>query len=108
MPAATHSDLRKLLGKPAAHDDEQADEVLSIVTTMARNYTRGNGFDEAGVPNEDIRAVILTASARLLSHPRQLGISETLGPQSAYFREGFQGWSLAELFVLNNYRVRAA
>lgn len=73
---------------------------------MAHAYTRGGGFIN-GEPNAEIQAVILTASARLLAHPRQVPMGEVLGPQSATFGRGFDGWSMAELFVLNRYRQRA-
>lgn len=35
-------------------------------------------------------------------------LSETVGPQSAAWREGFTGWTVAETFTLNRYRKRAA
>ena len=41
--------------------------VVPIITTMAKAYTRGRGFDGAE-PNEDIAAVITTASARLAAN----------------------------------------
>ena len=111
MAAPTRAELRKLLGKPFAYEDAQADLVLSIITAMVKAYTRGRGFEDItvvtlegeppeevstvipDVPNDDMRVAILTASARLLSHPRQLGLSETYGPQSAFYREGFAGFA---------------
>jgi hypothetical protein len=87
-------------------DSSQGAEVLSTVTQLANAYTRGQGFTD-GIPNADISAVILTASARLLAHPRQLAIDETVGPDSASFRGGFTGWSVLETIVLNRYRVTA-
>jgi hypothetical protein len=80
--------------------------VLSTITQLANAYTRGVGFTN-GVPNADIAAVILTAAARLLAHPRQLAVDETVGPDSASFRAGFSGWSVLETIVLNRYRVTA-
>src|SRR4051812_8311482 len=68
--------------------------------------TRGQGFTD-GEPNQDIRAVILTAAARLLSNPRGLLMDETKGPESVSYRSAFTGWTVAELFVLNRYRVTA-
>ncbi len=84
-----------------------AGEHVGIVTAMARSYTRGNGFDDVTVPGQvtdDIAAVIVTATARLLANPEQL--AHDVGAVS--FRGGFTGWSLAETFVLNRYRRRAA
>jgi hypothetical protein len=55
-----------------------AGEHLPIVTTFVRAYTRGNGFDETGDPSDDLAAVIVTATARLLDNPT-LTKSETVG-----------------------------
>ncbi len=80
-----------------------ADQHVSIVTALARSYTRGKGFT-AGEPAEDVAAVIVTATARLMANPEQLGYQRG----SVSLAGGFTGWSLAETFVLNRYRKRAA
>jgi hypothetical protein len=87
-------------------DAAQGAAALSTVTQMASAYTRSVGFTD-GVPNADISAVIVTAAARLLAHPRQLPVDETVGPDSASFRTGFTGWSVLETIVLQRYRVTA-
>lgn len=79
-----------------------ARETLPIVTAMARSYTRDRGFDERD-PAEDVAAVLVTATARLMANPEQL--ASTIGEVTL---AGWQGWTLAELFVLNRYRVRSA
>ena len=87
-----------------------ATEHVGIVTAMARSYTRGNGFDDVTVPGDpadDIAAVIVTATARLVVNPAGVR-SQTAGPFSTEHGAPFTGWSLAELFVLNRYRKRAA
>lgn len=83
-----------------------AGEHALIVTAMARSYTRGRGFDVNGEAYDDVGAVITVATARLVSNPDQL-TSETMGP---FVRTSapFTGWTLAETFVLNRYRRRAA
>lgn len=78
-----------------------AGEHLPIITAMASAYTRGNGFTE-GQPNEEIAAVLTTATARLMANPDQLQYK--VGNMS--FQTGFRGWNLAETFVLNRYRKR--
>jgi hypothetical protein len=102
------SDLTELLYGASGQtvDSEQGTQVLATVTQLANAYTRGVGFTN-GVPNADISAVITTAAARLLAHPRQLAVDETVGPDSAGFRTGFTGWSVLETIVLNRYRVTA-
>ncbi|MGV9482303.1 hypothetical protein [Gordonia aichiensis] len=79
-----------------------AGQHVTIVTAMARAYTRDNGF-AGNEPADDIAAVITTATARLVANPEQ--INTTTG--SVAVNGGFTGWTLAELFVLNRYRKRA-
>jgi hypothetical protein len=80
-----------------------AGQHVTIITALARSYTRDQGF--TGVePAEDIAAVIVTATARLVANPEQLATD--VG--SVSIRGGFSGWTLAELFVLNRYRKRAS
>lgn len=82
-----------------------AGEHVVIVTAMVRAYTRGAGFDPTGQPAEDVAAVITTATARMVVNPEQ-----TKRYQVADYSETpsvFQGWTLAETFVLNRYRKRA-
>lgn len=103
MAAVTGQTVADFLGRG---DDPTlvalAGQHVVIVTALARSYTRDQGFtnDE---PAEDIAAVITTAAARLLANPEQIAVD--VGAVS--IRGGFQGWSLAELFVLNRYRKRA-
>ncbi|QNK52357.1 hypothetical protein H7F30_12245 [Dermacoccus sp. PAMC28757] len=97
----TGQDVADFLGQG---DDEQfvalAGQSVTIITAMARAYTRGNGFGN-GMPEDDLAAVITTATARLVANPEQLRV--TIGGVQT---DGFQGWTLAELFVLNRYRRR--
>lgn len=86
-----------------------AQESVTVITAMVHAYTRGNGFskppsaDETPQPNNELAAVITTASARLVANPEQ--IPTDVGTVST--RGGFSGFSLAETFVLNRYRVTA-
>ncbi len=73
-----------------------------MVKAMVQAYTRGKGF-HSGMPEYPIEAVITTATARLLANPGQ--IKTRVGEVA--IDGGFSGWTLAELFVLNNYRRRA-
>lgn len=80
-----------------------AGEHAAVITAMVRAYTRDNGFDGTGAPNDDLAAVITTATARLVANPEQN--RHTVGGVQQL--DGFKGWSLAETFVLNRYRKRA-
>lgn len=80
-----------------------AGEHVTIVTAMTRAYTRGGGFDVVGDPNDEIAAVITTATARLVSNPSQL----RYGVAEVQMNDAFKGFNLAETFVLNRYRRKA-
>lgn len=105
MPAVDPADVVAL----TESDDRQAVAELAVplLTELARAYTRGNGFAGNGEPNAEIAAVITTASARFLGNPTQTSSAETVGPFTRDVRTWFTGWTLAEQFVLNRYRVRA-
>lgn len=105
MAAPTVIDLGAFVGRELNAD--QAAAVIQVVTAMASAYTRGRGFT-AGEPNsDDVRAVILSASARLLADTSQITADRQMGPFRVSYRAGFDGWSTAELAVLNRYRERA-
>jgi len=76
----------------------------TIITSLVRAYTRDRGFtgDE---PAADLAAVIVTATARLVTAPDQVPNS-AVGPFTRS-GAGFTGWTTAELVVLNRYRQRA-
>ncbi|WP_044080341.1 hypothetical protein [Mycobacterium canetti] len=83
---------------------------IPVITALAKSYTRGRGFDDgpnADEPNAEIAAAITTAAARLAANSRQLNASTTTPDITIDKRTFFQGWTLAELAVLNRYRVRA-
>lgn len=82
------------------------DTAISVVTVLAKAYTRGNGFDGAE-PNEDIAAAITTAAARLAANGAQVRRALEGGPFTMDLRSAFDGWTTAELATLNRYRVRA-
>jgi hypothetical protein len=83
-----------------------ATDHVKIVTAFCRAYTRGQGFDDPDLPEEvteDLRAVIVAATARLLVNPSQVEREEADG----YSVVGsFRGFTLPELVVLNGYRKR--
>ncbi len=107
MAAVDPADVTALLDDAPGN----AATVVALVTTLARSYTRGNGFtpDGEGVeqPNDEIAAVITTASVRLAANSSQLPNAFTKAELTLDTRSGFAGWSVAELAVLNRYRVRA-
>lgn len=95
--------VAKFLGQPDNQElVDLAAEHVTVITEMARAYTRDKGFEFG--PNEGITAVITSATARLVANPEQI----RYGVGSVQFNSAFQGWSLAELAVLNRFRKRAS
>ncbi len=81
-----------------------AEQAIPVVTTMVKAYVRGGiGWES----NDELDAVIVTAAARMVANPSGLPVDDTVGPFSRSVRGAFQGWTLAELFVLNRYRKTA-
>src|SRR5687767_4459132 len=78
---------------------------VPLVTAFVRSYVRGQGFDQYDDMEEDLRAVIITATARLVVNPSQQ-IFEAADSYQA--RGSFSGWSLAEIGILHRYRRRTA
>lgn len=108
MAAVTGQDLADFLGQG---DDTQlvalAEEHVALVTAMARAYTRGGGFAaNGGAPNDELAAVITTATARVVNNPEQNKREQLHDYQVT--PTPFVGWSLVETFVLNRYRKRSA
>ena len=94
------------LGQPGdAATEATAEQAIPVVTTMVKAYVRGGADWES---NDELDAVIVTAAARMVSNPTGLPHEMTAGPFVRSVRGAFQGWTLAELFVLNRYRKRAA
>lgn len=96
--------FQRKTGDAAALAD--ATQAIAVVTALAESYTRGEGFTD-GTPANDVAAAVYMAALRLLANKSQLEHSKDKGPFSVSFSEGFDGWSTAELFVLNRYRKRA-
>ena len=74
---------------------------VPIVVEYVRGYTRGHGFVDDDM-ERPLRAVIVSATARLTSNPRQVAQFQT-GDYSE--RPAIlAGWNVAELGVLRRYR----
>lgn len=107
MAAPTPLDVAGFLGLMGQGDDaavlEQAEQFLGVMTSLVKGWTRGRGFTPD--PADDLAAVIVTATARLLSNPAQYRREEIDGYSVA---GGFDGFTLPETLILNRYRRRAA
>jgi hypothetical protein len=81
----------------------QAQQHVALVTAFVRGYTRGRGFDGEDEAEEDICAVIVTATARLVTNPAQVERESA----DRYATVGsFNGFTLPELAILHAYRRR--
>lgn len=105
MPLVTASDVLTFLGTPEAGQDvAQVNAAITTAQAMVKAYTRGRGF-LYNQPEDDVAAVIVSCAARLYRNPT-LDRSQTAGPFTQ--QPGvFAGWTLPELAILHNYRVRA-
>lgn len=105
-PAEVLRRVRTLTG--VADEDTEliavANETAALVTAMAHGYTRGTGFDDDGIPDGRLAAVIVAAAARLFANPEQVDFFTG----SVGVRTTFKGWTLAEQQTMNNYRQRWA
>lgn len=98
VPLPDGDDVLAFLGWPAGYEG-QVQAHVDVITALARAYTRRNAFG-IGLVRSGVRAVIVAASARLVANPEQH--SRRIG--SLRQAPGFEGWTLAERAVLNDYR----
>jgi len=106
----TGADVARFLGR--SQDQEMvalAGEHVRLVTAFVSGYTRGIGFedptDSSSDLEPDLRAVIVTATARLVTNPAQ---TDREGADGWFAVGSFNGFSLPELAVLHRYRQRTA
>lgn len=97
-------------GDPVA--EVTARQAVPLVSEMVAAYVRGNGAQRVGSRvigafdfTPDLRAVVITASARLINNPAQLESESADGYAS---RGSFTSFSLAEQAILHRYRRRSA
>lgn len=108
----TPEDVARFLLWDPTEEAEHIKPHLYSVMSMVRGYTRGVGFSttdatEVGITcTEDIAGVIVMATARSVSNPAQATRVE-VGSYNAVPAK-FEGFTLAEQFVLNQYRRRTA
>lgn len=84
----------------------RAAQSIEMAKALVGAYCRGRETNRAGKLRPGVQAVIDSAAARILANPSQIAIREQIGPYSLYKQEGFKGFTLVELTVLNRYRKR--
>lgn len=86
--------------------EKQAEQALRTAEGLVDAYTRGR-HKRRDVYRPGVEDVIVTVAARILANPEQIAVREQVGPYTMYRGEGFSGFTLVELAVLNRYRKRA-
>lgn len=106
LAAALAPRVAALVGRQGDPDTEAlATAQLPLVAEYVRGYTRGRGFD-GDAPAGPLRAVIVSATARLATNPEQVSVY-SVGDYSERPAQ-LAGWTLAEIGVLHRYRVVTA
>lgn len=96
--------MRRMLGADVTLDE--MDAAYSMVRLFVQEYTRGKGFNAHGRPSPGLLAVIVAGAVRLVNNPEQ---AELYSLDGVTIRPAvFKGYTIAEQFVLNNYRRRFA
>lgn len=88
-------------------DQDTAQQCIDVVTAMVSAYCRGRERMSSGAAKPGISAVVLAASARLAANPLQVSYRDQAGSISRSRQGAFQGFSLAEQYILNRYRKRS-
>lgn len=86
---------------------ETATTAITTAEALIGGYCRGSHVDRAGEYRDGIKAVVITVGARIAANPAQVAIRDSAGPFSRSRGQGFSGFTLAELAVMNRYRKRA-
>lgn len=88
---------------------EQATLALDTALALVEGYTRGNHVHPVtGDRRQGIDTVVLTVAARVAANPGQIVARDQAGSFTRHRGQGFSGFTLAELAVLNRYRKRVA
>ena len=101
----TPAELVKFIGATGENVEMQAELAISTATALVGAYCRGKE-KRAGRYRPGVEEVILTVSARILANPSQTQERETIGPYSYFRGEGFKGFTIVELAVLDRYRKK--
>lgn len=107
MANPTVDELLAFVGLPISQHT-QAELAMNTAISLVEGYTRG----KCRIPTTNefrpgVGEVVLAVSARLVANPEQISHSEQSGAYRVSKGVGFQGFTLAELAVLNRYRKRS-
>lgn len=103
----TPDELIKFTGATGPNVTQQAQQALGMAEALVDAYTRGRHKRLDGTLKAGVDAVITAVAARILENPSQIQVREQIGPYTYFKGNGFQGFTLVELAVLDRYRRRA-
>lgn len=83
----------------------QAAAALDMAEGLIAAYCRGR-HRRYGHYRQGVESVVTAVAARILANPEQVQAREQVGPYEYYRGQGFSGFTLVELAVLNRYRKR--
>ena len=98
-------ELVKFTGAEGPDVLDQAATALDMAAALVAAYCRGR-HKRGETLKPGVATVINSAAARILANPSFVQEREQIGPYSYFRGEGFKGFSLVELAVLNRYRKR--
>lgn len=101
----TPEELVKFTGAEGPDVLDQATAALGMAEGMIAAYCRGRHM-RYGHPRPGVESVTTAVAARILANPEQIAVREQVGPYEYYRGQGFSGFTLVELAVLNRYRKR--
>lgn len=102
----TPEELVNFMGATPVSADIAATSVATAEALIG-GYCRGCHVDRDGEYRDGIRAVVMTVAARIAANPGQVSIRDSAGEFSRSRGAGFNGFTLAELAVMNRYRRKA-
>lgn len=105
MAIITADDLIKFTGTTGDNVKFQAEQAITVAVALVGAYCRGRE-KRGGRYRPGVEAVITTVAARILANPDQVQEREQIGPYSFFKGDGFKGFTIVELAVLNRYRKR--
>lgn len=95
---------------PPVDDGTDQNSAALIAVEVAHGliaaYCRGRHLDFMGKYRPGVRSVVLTVGARILANPGQISSNVQVGAATVRKGTGFNGFTLAELSVLDRYRKR--
>lgn len=102
----TPEELNNFMGDTPV-STEIATTAVATAEALIGGYCRGAHVDKEGGYRDGIRAVVMTVAARIAANPAQVTTRDSAGPFTRSRGAGFNGFTLAELAVLNRYRRKA-